>query len=328
MKWSITVFRSFAFRITLILIIVVFYTSHSFGSRQQDATIVSLKCNINFPNIVMDIVINGFNENESILSKEHTVTIFEDQVPVNRYKIEQIVERNNSSPDVAKKTECLQKYRISFNSSIKPDNRDHRISIQIKDGHEIITDSVVINPRNGLFPIMNDSSIIILLLIIIIILLIVVFIWIVIISRQYSYKKKRKKPVSAPIKYENDDYQENGLDHEISSFIKEEESETDYAFAWLLVKKGPDSGKKYLIQNEQVSIGSSSVNDINLSDETVSQRHAKIHFNKGVFHLYDLVSDKGTFLNGKKLLRPKILNDWDEIRFGQTIVIFRGSSKG
>jgi len=36
-----------------------------------------------------------------------------------------------------------------------------------------------------------------------------------------------------------------------------------------------------------------------------------------------MASDGGTFLNGKKLLRPKKLFDWDEIQIGTTVLIFR-----
>jgi len=44
---------------------------------------------------------------------------------------------------------------------------------------------------------------------------------------------------------------------------------------------------------------------------------------EGGYYLYDLVSDSGTYLNGKKLLRPRLLHDWDEIKAGKTVFIFR-----
>jgi len=45
---------------------------------------------------------------------------------------------------------------------------------------------------------------------------------------------------------------------------------------------------------------------------------------QGGYYLFDLISDTGTFLNSKKILRPRLLHDWDEIRMGNTSFIFRG----
>jgi pSer/pThr/pTyr-binding forkhead associated (FHA) protein len=39
--------------------------------------------------------------------------------------------------------------------------------------------------------------------------------------------------------------------------------------------------------------------------------------------LFDLASEHGTYLNGKKLLRPKYLADWDEIALGRFVFVFR-----
>lgn len=92
---------------------------------------------------------------------------------------------------------------------------------------------------------------------------------------------------------------------------------------YLVEKQGPHTGKKYSILWQNVTIGQGLENSIVISDSSVSLRHAQIRQNEHYFVLYDLLSDGGTFLNGKKLLRPRILKDFDEIQVGRTALIFR-----
>ncbi|RPI88819.1 MAG: FHA domain-containing protein, partial [Spirochaetales bacterium] len=98
-----------------------------------------------------------------------------------------------------------------------------------------------------------------------------------------------------------------------------------YAKAWLVQKDGPEVGKKFPMYWEEITIGRDDENAIVIRDDAVSLRHARIKEMKGAYYLFDLASDNGTFLNGKKLLRPRPLYDWDELRMGRTLFIFRGS---
>jgi len=103
------------------------------------------------------------------------------------------------------------------------------------------------------------------------------------------------------------------------------DSEYNYSDAWLVEKDGPDSGKKYPIFWEEITIGRGKESSIVVEDNSVSLKHSKIKSVDNKFYLFDLASDNGTFLNGKKLLRPKAIYDWDEIKIGRTLFIFRGS---
>ena len=100
-----------------------------------------------------------------------------------------------------------------------------------------------------------------------------------------------------------------------------------YVHAWLYQKDGPELGKKYLIQTREAFIGRGINNSIVIDDESVSIQHAKIRNINGIYHIFDLLSEYGTQLNGKKLLRPKALHDWDEIKIGRIILIFRGTMR-
>jgi hypothetical protein len=92
---------------------------------------------------------------------------------------------------------------------------------------------------------------------------------------------------------------------------------------WLLEKDGPETGKKYPIFWKNITLGRDPSNGIVINDIAVSAKHLRIRGVRGSFYIVDLASENGTFLNGKKLLRVKKLNDWDEIRVGRTSFIFR-----
>ncbi len=98
-----------------------------------------------------------------------------------------------------------------------------------------------------------------------------------------------------------------------------------YSKAWLVMKDGPNSGEKFPIFWDEITIGREPTNAVVVPDQAVSLTHARIKRIKDMYMLFDLVSENGTYLNGKKLLRPKTLCDWDEIKLGRTVFIFRGS---
>ena len=86
-------------------------------------------------------------------------------------------------------------------------------------------------------------------------------------------------------------------------------------------------GKKFKISSSEISIGRSSDNSIVINDDLVSLKHIKIVCREGVYHLLDQISENGTYLNGKKLLRPKALHDWDEIKNREYNSHIQGLSK-
>lgn len=101
--------------------------------------------------------------------------------------------------------------------------------------------------------------------------------------------------------------------------------EYSYTQAWLVEKSGPETGKKFPLVWDEVTIGRDKENTIVVNDEAVSMKHAKIKKIGNTYYLFDCASDNGTFLNNKKLLRPKPLSDWDEIHIGRTTILFRGT---
>ncbi|HRP69142.1 MAG TPA: VWA domain-containing protein [Turneriella sp.] len=113
---------------------------------------------------------------------------------------------------------------------------------------------------------------------------------------------------------------------EKKSILEKAKLPLDYYHAWLVEKEGPHTGRKYKLTWHVVTLGFADDNSIVVDDNTISPRHAKIERVENKFVLYDLLSETGTYLNNKKLLRPKELNDFDEIQLGRTKLIFRKSA--
>jgi hypothetical protein len=87
--------------------------------------------------------------------------------------------------------------------------------------------------------------------------------------------------------------------------------------AWLV-----GSGHNFQLCQGETSIGRHSKNDIQISgDDTVGREHAKITESNGHFRLIDLGSQNGTFVNGRRLREPQLLDNGDEIRFGTGTIL-------
>jgi hypothetical protein len=71
-----------------------------------------------------------------------------------------------------------------------------------------------------------------------------------------------------------------------------------------------------------INIGRDPRSDLVLSDGKVSRHHAQIRLEGGWPVIYDLRSTNGTFVNGQRVTR-QVLRDGDEIRVGDTKLIFR-----
>jgi pSer/pThr/pTyr-binding forkhead associated (FHA) protein len=90
----------------------------------------------------------------------------------------------------------------------------------------------------------------------------------------------------------------------------------------LEVVQGPDRGKWCSFTNAQVMIGRDvSSSDLLLSDTSVSRRHARITaYDGGVFHLEDLDSTGGTFVNGTRISEVVSVGENDSIEVGGSIL--------
>jgi len=96
-------------------------------------------------------------------------------------------------------------------------------------------------------------------------------------------------------------------------------------FAIVRVEVGKEPGRVFEMQNETLSIGRLSENNIILEDPAVSRLHASIlNADDGNYVLIDEGSANGTVVNGQKLNRYQrySLQEGDEIHIGQTVLVF------
>ncbi len=91
--------------------------------------------------------------------------------------------------------------------------------------------------------------------------------------------------------------------------------------AMLIVKEGPELGRRWQLEREVTVIGRAREADITIDDRRISSRHAQISYRDGQHTLEDLGSKNGTYLNGELLRGPHPLVDGDEICLAMVVVI-------
>jgi hypothetical protein len=83
----------------------------------------------------------------------------------------------------------------------------------------------------------------------------------------------------------------------------------------LIVYEGELEGQRWIIDQDQVTIGRGSDCDVVLSKRQVSRYHAQIERDDGGYLLRDLGSKNGTYVNGQEVRdKPYRLKDGDEIQ--------------
>ncbi|MGO8796039.1 MAG: FHA domain-containing protein [Candidatus Sulfotelmatobacter sp.] len=93
---------------------------------------------------------------------------------------------------------------------------------------------------------------------------------------------------------------------------------------WLVAMNGSQRGRDFRIHDGQNVLGSAPDADVQLSDPTVSGKHASLRYKDGKFFLVDLDSSNGTFLNSNpEPIAREELHDNDTIRAGELILKFK-----
>ena len=80
------------------------------------------------------------------------------------------------------------------------------------------------------------------------------------------------------------------------------------------------------LQDEKITIGRLADNSLQIDDGSVSSRHAEIEFEADAYHLHDVGSTNGTFVNGEQVT-DAVLRHGDEIRFGIVETVFNGEEE-
>ncbi len=98
--------------------------------------------------------------------------------------------------------------------------------------------------------------------------------------------------------------------------------------ALLVVKRGPNAGSRFLLDQDVTTAGRHPESDIFLDDVTVSRRHAEFVREGDTFVVRDVGSLNGTYLNRGRI-DAAALAGGDEVQIGKfRLVFFAGPRQG
>jgi hypothetical protein len=97
--------------------------------------------------------------------------------------------------------------------------------------------------------------------------------------------------------------------------------------ALLVVKRGPNAGSRFLLDDETTTAGRHPESDIFLDDVTVSRRHAEFVRERGSFVVRDVGSLNGTYLNRERI-EAATLAGGDEVQIGKYRLVFLVGGRG
>ena len=96
--------------------------------------------------------------------------------------------------------------------------------------------------------------------------------------------------------------------------------------ALLIVRRGPNKGSRFLLDQNRITVGRHPNADIFLDDVTVSRRHAEISRSNSAFTIKDLASLNGTYYEGARVDSQALVN-LAELQVGKYHFTFYASKK-
>ncbi|MCD1572298.1 MULTISPECIES: FHA domain-containing protein [Agromyces] len=96
--------------------------------------------------------------------------------------------------------------------------------------------------------------------------------------------------------------------------------------ALLIVRRGPNSGARFLLDTEVTTVGRHPDADIFLDDVTVSRKHAEFVRHRTAFEVKDLSSLNGTYYDGVRI-ETALLADGAEVQIGKFRLTFYASRR-
>ena len=96
--------------------------------------------------------------------------------------------------------------------------------------------------------------------------------------------------------------------------------------ALLVVKRGPNAGSRFLLDQPTTTAGRHPDSDLFLDDVTVSRRHAEFRKNDDQFEVVDVGSLNGTYVN-REPKNSSELSNGDEIQIGKFRLVFLNGQK-
>jgi hypothetical protein len=91
---------------------------------------------------------------------------------------------------------------------------------------------------------------------------------------------------------------------------------------WLVILRGRRQGRDFRIEKDSSVLGRDGTCDYVIEDDTVSREHCRIRVDGDKFHVHDLGSGNGTWLNGEHVYHAE-LTDGDILKIGESLVLFK-----
>ena len=114
------------------------------------------------------------------------------------------------------------------------------------------------------------------------------------------------------------------LDGEVSPEVQEAIAALPSGSALLVVRRGPNTGARFLLNSDVTTAGRHPDADIFLDDVTVSRRHSQFVRHGNSFEIKDLGSLNGTYFDGVRVDSAQ-LSDGAEVQIGKFRLTFYAS---
>jgi pSer/pThr/pTyr-binding forkhead associated (FHA) protein len=89
------------------------------------------------------------------------------------------------------------------------------------------------------------------------------------------------------------------------------------------VEPADQKGRSYDLVDGETTVGRAAGCQVTLDDSYVSQLHARVFTKDGTFHVEDLGSTNGTYLNTRKVTGPMAVKRGDRLKIGATVLEVR-----
>ena len=106
-------------------------------------------------------------------------------------------------------------------------------------------------------------------------------------------------------------------DEEVKVVVDDEQA----ASGILVVKRGPNAGSRFWLEEGVTTVGRSPSSTIFLDDVTVSRQHAEIRRDRDSFVVSDVSSLNGTYVNRQRI-DTAALHSGDELQVGKFRLVF------
>ncbi|MFO0831049.1 MAG: ATP-binding protein [Phycisphaerales bacterium] len=90
----------------------------------------------------------------------------------------------------------------------------------------------------------------------------------------------------------------------------------------LTIIQGPNKGRRFELPDHEPQLIGRSSEALLLDDSAISRRHAELTPDEGLWYIRDLQSQNGTFVNATRIHDRTRLRPGDQIRVGQTLLVF------